>query len=184
MVQQPVVDQGLIIEASRSHSHTTLSRTPLDKWSARRRNLYLTTNTTRKRQTSMLLGRFEPTIWADEQPKSHALRLRSHWNRPKVQGDSKRWTQLRTSMFPELYMVCEWSTLHLKEEVLNFQIPQLERSPSAQLCSSISWEQNGCYAAQDFFVFVSSLKLSRRLLCSVRFVFFSTFVVGITNLSK
>jgi len=43
-----------------------------------------------------------------------------------------------------------------------------------------------------FFAFVSSLKLSRRLLCSVRFVFVSTFslqrgrafVVGITNLSK
>jgi len=43
-----------------------------------------------------------------------------------------------------------------------------------------------------FFAFMSSLKLCRRLLCSVRFVFFSTFnlqrgrafVVGITNLSK
>jgi len=43
-----------------------------------------------------------------------------------------------------------------------------------------------------FFAFVSSLKLSWRLLCSVHFVFVSTFnlqqgrafVVGITNLSK
>jgi hypothetical protein len=43
-----------------------------------------------------------------------------------------------------------------------------------------------------FFAFVSSLKLSRRLLCSVRFVFVSTFnlqrrrefVVGITSLNK
>jgi hypothetical protein len=42
------------------------------------------------------------------------------------------------------------------------------------------------------FAFVSSLKLSRRLLCSVRFIFVSTFilkrgtafVIGITNLSK
>ena len=24
-----------------------------------------------------------------------------------IQGDSKRWTQFRTSIFPELYMVCE-----------------------------------------------------------------------------
>ena len=53
-------------------------------------------------------------------------------------------------------------------------------------------EQNGYYAARDFFAFVSSLKLSRRLLYSVRFFFVSTFnlqrgrafVVGITNLSK
>jgi len=29
----------------------------------------------------------------------------------------------------------------LKEEVLNFQIPPLELSPSAQPCSSVSWEQ-------------------------------------------
>jgi hypothetical protein len=27
-----------------------------------------------------------------------------------TQRDSKRWTQFRTSVFPELYMVCEWST--------------------------------------------------------------------------
>jgi len=40
-----------------------------------------------------------------------------------------------------------WSTQHLKEEVLNFQILPLERSPSSQPCSSVSWEQNGYYAA-------------------------------------
>jgi len=27
-----------------------------------------------------------------------------------IQRDSKRCTQFRTSVFPELYMVCEWST--------------------------------------------------------------------------
>jgi hypothetical protein len=34
--------------------HTTLGRTRLDEWSARRRDLYLTTHNTHKRQTSML----------------------------------------------------------------------------------------------------------------------------------
>jgi len=71
-------------------------------------------------------------------------------------------------------------------------IRALQRSSSARPCSSVSWEQNGYYAAQDIFAFVSSLKLSRRLLCSARFVFVSTFnlkrgrafVVRITNLSK
>ena len=33
---------------------------------------------------------------------------------------------------------------------LHFQIPPLELSPSAQPCSSISWEQHGCNAAQYF----------------------------------
>jgi len=32
---------------------TTIGRTPLDEWSARRRDLYLTTHNTHDRQTSM-----------------------------------------------------------------------------------------------------------------------------------
>jgi len=39
----------------------------------------------------------------------------------------------------------------LKEEIIDFQTPPLESSHMAQLCSSVSWEQNGDYAAQDFF---------------------------------
>jgi hypothetical protein len=53
--------------------HTTLGRTPLDEWPARRRDLYLTTHNTHKRQTSMPLVGFEPTIPASEQPQTHAL---------------------------------------------------------------------------------------------------------------
>ena len=37
-------------------------------------------------------------------------------------------------------------------------VPTLERSPSSQPCSCVSWEQNGCYAAQDFLSLVLSLK--------------------------
>jgi len=46
----------LIVEVSRSRlvKHTTLGRTPLDEWSDRRRDLYLTTHITHKRQTSIL----------------------------------------------------------------------------------------------------------------------------------
>jgi len=33
--------------------HITFSKTPLDKWSAHPRDLYLTTHSTQKRQTSM-----------------------------------------------------------------------------------------------------------------------------------
>jgi hypothetical protein len=43
MTQQPVEGQGLIVTgASQSHSDTTLGRTPLDEWSARCRDLYIT----------------------------------------------------------------------------------------------------------------------------------------------
>jgi len=52
---------------------TTVGRIPLDKWSARRRDLYLTTHNTHKRQTSLPPVRFEPTISASELPQSYIL---------------------------------------------------------------------------------------------------------------
>jgi hypothetical protein len=53
--------------------HTTLGRTPLDEWSSWRRDLYLTTHNTRKRQTSISPAGFEPTIPASERSHTHAL---------------------------------------------------------------------------------------------------------------
>ena len=32
------------------------------------------------------------------------------WKSEHIQRDSKRWTQLRTSVFTKLHMACEWST--------------------------------------------------------------------------
>ena len=52
---------------------TTVSRTPLDEWSARRRDLYLTTHNNHNRQTSMPPVGFEPTISAGERPQTYAL---------------------------------------------------------------------------------------------------------------
>ena len=54
---------------------STVRRTPLDEWSARRRDLYLTTHDTHNRQISMLPVGFEPTISAGERPQAaHLLR--------------------------------------------------------------------------------------------------------------
>jgi hypothetical protein len=53
--------------------HTTVGRTPLDEGPARRRDLYLTTHNTHKRQTSMSTVGFKPTILVSERPKTHAL---------------------------------------------------------------------------------------------------------------
>ena len=52
---------------------TTVNRTPLDEWSARHRDLYLTTHNSHNRQTSMPPVGFEPTISAGEQPQTYAL---------------------------------------------------------------------------------------------------------------
>ena len=51
----------------------TVGRTPLDEWSARRRDLYLTIHNIHNRQTSMPLAGFKPTISAGERPQTHAL---------------------------------------------------------------------------------------------------------------
>jgi hypothetical protein len=53
--------------------HTTFGRTPLDEWSARRRDLYLTTRNTHNRETSMPPVGFEPAIPAKKRPQTHAL---------------------------------------------------------------------------------------------------------------
>ena len=52
---------------------TTVGRTPLDEWSARRRDLYLTTHNTHNRQISMPPVGFEPTISVGERPQTYAL---------------------------------------------------------------------------------------------------------------
>ena len=51
----------------------TVCRTPLDEWSARRRDLYLTTHNTHNRQISMPPVGFEPTISTGEGPQTYAL---------------------------------------------------------------------------------------------------------------
>jgi len=52
--------------------HTELSRTPLDEWSARHRELYLTIHNTHERRTFMPPVGFEPTIPANDRPQPHA----------------------------------------------------------------------------------------------------------------
>jgi len=64
--EPPVGQELLIIEASRSHWHTTLRSSPLDEGWARRKELYLTTHNTHKRKTAIHLAGFEPAIPASE----------------------------------------------------------------------------------------------------------------------
>jgi hypothetical protein len=52
---------------------TIVGRAPLDKWSARLRDRYLTTHNTHKRQTYMPSVGFQPTLPASERPLTHAI---------------------------------------------------------------------------------------------------------------
>jgi hypothetical protein len=72
VAQQPKSGLGrlLLVGFQITLRHSTLGRTPLDEWSARRRDLYLTTHNTHNRQTSMPLAGFETTIPASARPKA------------------------------------------------------------------------------------------------------------------
>jgi hypothetical protein len=69
------IRQTLLMIRSLHHTqtHTTVGRTPLDEGSALRRDLYLTTQTLYKRQTSMPPVGFEPAIPASARPQTYAL---------------------------------------------------------------------------------------------------------------
>jgi hypothetical protein len=58
---------------------TTVGRTPLDKWSARRRDLYLTTHSTNNRQT---FGGIRTHNLSRRAAADLRLRSRGHWDRP------------------------------------------------------------------------------------------------------
>jgi len=68
---------------------TTVGRTPLEEWSARRRDLYLTIH---NRQISMPSVGFEPTISAGERPQTYAL------DRARPLGPALSWLTLHNCM--------------------------------------------------------------------------------------
>jgi hypothetical protein len=72
--QKPLVYQGvLIIETSRPHETHHTWWYPLDGWSARRRDLYMTNHNTHKRQTSVPPAGFETAIAAFKRQQTQAL---------------------------------------------------------------------------------------------------------------
>ena len=74
-LDSPSGSRTLVVEVPQLHSLrlTTLGRTPLDEWSARRRVLYLTTLNTHKRQRSMSPVALESTIPKSELSHINAL---------------------------------------------------------------------------------------------------------------
>jgi hypothetical protein len=63
----------LFIFTYHTQTPTTVGRTPLDEGSARRRDLYLTTQTLYKRKKFVPPLGFEPTIPASARPQTYAL---------------------------------------------------------------------------------------------------------------
>ena len=104
---------------------STVGRTPLDEWSARRRDLYLTTHDTHNRQISMPPVGFDPTISAGERQGriGHILRrncLLQRVTEGKIQGGIEvtgRQGRRRKKLLDDLKE--RRGYYHLKEEALD-----------------------------------------------------------------
>ena len=73
---------------------TTIGRTPLDEWSARRRDLYPTTHNSHNKHSCPPVV-FEPTISAGERPQTYALdRLRPLGPTAATGTDCGQWDRL------------------------------------------------------------------------------------------
>jgi hypothetical protein len=70
--------------------HITFGRTPLDDWSVRHRELYLTTHNTHKRLTSMLPGGIRTYKPSKRAASDLRLKLRGH--RDRRQGGQHAWS--------------------------------------------------------------------------------------------
>jgi len=68
-----VMASSFLMFLDHTQRRSTVGRTPLEEWSARHRDLYLTTHDTHNRQTSMFPVGFEPTISAGERSQTYAL---------------------------------------------------------------------------------------------------------------
>ena len=82
MAQHPPFGQALLIAESSAITlrHTTLDSNLLDEWSARRRDLYLTTRNNDNKQTSMPRWDSNPNL-SREEAAVLRFRPRGHWDR-------------------------------------------------------------------------------------------------------
>jgi hypothetical protein len=84
MARQPLGGLGRLIFRGFTITHfrhATLGRTPLDEGPARRRDLYLTTHNTQKRQTSMPPGGIRTQNPSKRAAADPRLRPHGHWDR-------------------------------------------------------------------------------------------------------
>jgi hypothetical protein len=94
---------------------TTLGRTRLDEWSARRTELYLTTHNNRKRQTSIPPVGFKPIIPASKRQQNNAFRSHGHWKRQNIIT-----TILKPPLFYHTYIKCSFETVYKRNMALKF----------------------------------------------------------------
>jgi hypothetical protein len=120
---------------------TTVGRTTLDEWSARRRDLYLTTHKTHKRLTSTPPVGFEPTVSAGQRPKTYALDRAATGNGIEEHSSNKMYLN-PFSTYCILYVIhihlffyfsvhtCDLHSTHNNKSLLNPKLGNLSENMS------------------------------------------------------
>ena len=117
---------------------TTVGRTPLDEWSAHRRDLYLATHNTHNRQTSTPPVGFESTISAGERPQTYALdRAATGAGRPsgspsKCSVQAKSWSSSKLPKSPVFCYTQSAKTKHARPKCFWFIACRKVRSVKTQ----------------------------------------------------
>jgi len=107
----------------------TLGNSPLDEWSARRRELYLTTHKTLTRDRHPRSERdFEPTVLARERPQTHA------WNRAATVSGIRSCTDVKkiTGLLAVQYLTTPISSF--PPDCRYFPSSVWSRKPSGLIC--------------------------------------------------
>ena len=134
ITQQPLLGQGSSLSRPHEHTlrHTTLGRTPLDEWSARRRDLYLTTHNIHNRQTLMPPAGFEPATPSERVAADPRLRPGCHWDRPSL--------KYRVLNFRSNW---RFSSLGQRKSFLLLKMEQFSRSKIPTYSSSMLFSYKG-----------------------------------------
>ena len=115
---------------------TTVGTTPLDEWSARRRDLYLTTHDTHNRQISMPPVGFKPTI-------------------SQVSGLLRSWVQIPPGAW--IFVCCECRVLSGRG-LCNELITRPEES--YRLCCIVVWDLETSRIGAPYIYDISSLRVN------------------------
>ena len=99
-----------------TQGRTTVGRTPLDEWLARRRDLYLTTHNTHNRQHIYALGGIRTHDLSRRSATDLRLRLHGHWDRRYHNYGA--WKFDVTYRFLESLFFLELSCWNLRQSIL------------------------------------------------------------------